>query len=309
MRSRSRCSDIATVLDVALLTTSCSLFGEHMASNESLTTAGLAERAGMSAGTLRMWESRYGFPSPHRLPGGHHRYSSRDAEMLQQVLRLREQGLSIPAAIARARSIEVQAPASIFAGLRAARPDLQPFAVHKRALLSISRALEDEYCAQASPGLLIASFQRARFYRHSERRWRELSRTAQAAFVLADFDAVRSPTGGPIEVPIDRGDPIAREWTLIIDAPGAHACLAAWERPTTTVLPDAERRFELIWSFEPEVVGAARAVACALIAEIDAKLIRRIPAPSDEPLPASPPELRFAAALAHRMIGYLATMP
>jgi DICT domain-containing protein len=154
---------------------------------------------------------------------------------------------------------------------------------------------------------LIASFQRAGFYRRSERRWRELSRTAQAAFVLADFDAVRAPAGGPIEVPIDRDKPIAREWTVIIDAPGARACLAAWEQPATAVFPDAERPFEMIWSFEPEVVRVARAVACALIAEIDAKLIRRIPAARDEPLPASPPELRFAAALAQRMIGYLAT--
>src|ERR1700756_4642584 len=137
----------------------------------------------MSAGTLRMWESRYGFPSPRRLPGGHHRYSARDAEMLQEVLRLREQGLSIPAAIARVLAVEVQAPASIFAGLRAVRSDLQPLVVEKRALLRISRALEDEYCSRASAGLLIASFQRATFYRQSERRWRELSRTAEATFV------------------------------------------------------------------------------------------------------------------------------
>lgn len=276
------------------------------AGTESLTTTQLAERAGMSAGTLRMWESRYAFPSPRRLPGGHHRYSSRDAEMLQEVLRLREQGLSIPAAIARVRSIEVQPPASIFAGLRALRSDLQPLIVEKRALLRITRALEDEYCARASSGLLVGSFQRARFYRQSERRWRELNRTAEAAFALADFDAVRTPPDGPIEVPIGGDDPVAREWTVIIDAPGARACLAAWEQATSAAVPDDERRFEIIWSFEPEVVRAARSVACALIAEIAPSLTARIPAPRDEPLPASPPELRFAAGLAQRMIGYLA---
>jgi DICT domain-containing protein len=282
-------------------------FGVAIGSTESLTTAQLAERAGMSAGTLRMWESRYGFPSPRRLPGGHHRYSSRDAEMLQEVLRLREQGLSIPAAIARVRSVEIQAPVSVFAGLRTARPDLQALIVEKRSLLRISRALEDEYCARASSGLLIASFQRAAFYRQSERRWRELSRTADAAFVLADFDHVRIAPGAPIEVPIGRDDPIAREWALVIDAPGARACLAAWEQAALADLPDSERRFELIWSFEPEVVRAARNVACSLIGDVDPGLISRIPAPHDEPLPASPPELRFAAGLAQRVIGYLAS--
>jgi DICT domain-containing protein len=228
--------------------------------------------------------------------------------MLQEVLRLREQGLSIPAAIARVRSIEVQPPASIFAGLRALRSDLQPLIVEKRAVLRITRALEDEYCARASSGLLVASFQRARFYRQSERRWRELSRTAEAAFALADFDAVRTPRDGPIEVPIQRDDPVAREWTVIIDAPGARACLAAWEQATRTDVPDDERRFEIIWSFEPEVVRAARTVACALIGDIAPSLVARIPVPRDEPLPASPPELRFAAGLAQRMIGYLATV-
>lgn len=276
-------------------------------STESLTTAQLAQRAGMSAGTLRMWESRYGFPSPRRLPGGHHRYSSRDAEMLQEVLRLRERGLSIPAAIAQVRSIEVQPPASIFAGLRALRPDLQPLIVEKQALLRITRAVEDEYCARASSGLLVGSFQRARFYRQSERRWRELSRTADAAFALADFDATRTPPGGPIEVPINRDEPLAREWTVVIDAPGSRACLAAWEQAAVADIPDLRRRFEIIWSFEPEVVRAARNVACTLIGEIDPSLLEAIPAPRDEPLPASPPELRFAAGLAHRMIGYLAT--
>jgi DICT domain-containing protein len=277
------------------------------AGTDSLTTAQLAERAGMSAGTLRMWESRYRFPSPRRLPGGHHRYSSRDAEMLQEVLRLRGQGLSIPAAIARVHSLVVQPPASIFAGLRALRPDLQPLIVEKHALLRITRALEDEYCARASSGLLVGSFQRARFYRQSERRWRELSRTAEVAFALADFEAVRTPAGGPIEVPIGRDDPLAREWTVVIDAPGARACLAAWEQAATAEVPDRSRRFEIIWSFEPEVVRAARTVACTLVGDISPCLLPRIPAPRDEPLPASPPELRFAAGLAQRMIGYLAT--
>ena len=36
-----------------------------------------------------MWESRHGFPSPARLPGGHRRYSERDVEAVLEVLRLR----------------------------------------------------------------------------------------------------------------------------------------------------------------------------------------------------------------------------
>ncbi len=271
----------------------------------SLTTAQLAERTGMPAGTLRMWETRYGFPSPVRRPGGHHRYSARDVEIVREVLRLREQGLSITAAIARARTAESERPTSIFAGLREARPDLQPVALSKRALLDLTHAFEDEYCARAGAGLLIASFQRARFFRQSERRWRELARTAELACVLADFETAREPAGGPIEVPVGRDHPLAREWTLVIDAPGGRACLAAWEQPASTDLPDLQRRFEVVWSFEPEVVQVAAAIAIEIVRELAPAVAGRLPPPPDGPVSTSSPELRFATGLAHRIVGYL----
>jgi predicted DNA-binding transcriptional regulator AlpA len=66
-----------------------------------LSTAQLAARTGLPAGTLRMWESRHGFPAPARLPGGHRRYSERDVDAVLEVLRLRQQGLSLPRSSAR----------------------------------------------------------------------------------------------------------------------------------------------------------------------------------------------------------------
>lgn len=274
----------------------------------SLTTAQLAQRTGVPAGTLRMWESRYGFPSPVRLPGGHHRYTDHDVEIVSEVLRLREHGLSISAAIEHARERGSERPASIFAGLRQLRPELAPVQLEKRALLEITWAMEDEYCARAGSGLLIASFQRARFYRRSARRWRELARTSDLACVLADFDSLRLPASAPIEIPIRRAHALAREWTLIIDAPGAHACLAAWEQPTSSALPDSMRSFEVVWSFEPEVVHTATAIACGLIEELEPSLGERLP-PADPQVTASRPELRFASGLAQRIVGYLAAEP
>lgn len=276
-------------------------------SNADLTTTQLAQRTGVSAGTLRMWESRHGFPSPVRLPGRHHRYSESDVDAVHGVLRLREQGLSLTAAIDRARASDRPPPESIFAGLRQCRPDLQPVALSKRALLGLTRATEDEYCAQAASGLLIASFQRVHFYRQVERRWRELSRAAQIAVVLADFSAVRAPEHAPVEVPVAREHPLAREWTLVIDAPGAQACLSAWEHPSSIEPPDELRRFEVLWSFEPEVVRAAALIAAELVSAVAPTVAGRLRTNLHEPAAASPPELRFATGLAHRMVGYLAT--
>ena len=63
----------------------------------------VAERTGIAAGTIRMWEQRYGFPEPQRTASGYRRYSSEDVELLRRVLSYREGGLSVPAALERAR--------------------------------------------------------------------------------------------------------------------------------------------------------------------------------------------------------------
>ena len=275
--------------------------------NPELSTAQLASRTGLPAGTLRMWESRHGFPAPARLPGGHRRYSERDAEAVIEVLRLRQQGLSLPAAIERARRRDLPADGSVFAGLRRRRPEVAPAILTKRVVLAMSHAIEDEYLAHAAHGLVLGAFQRERFYRVAQRRWRELARTADLAVAIADFTTVDEPTGAPTEVPVVLRHPMAREWTLIVDAPGARACLAAWEQPSESELPDRLRRFEVIWSFEPEVVSTATEVASELLWDLAPEVAQRLPHSPDDAAAGSA-ELRFAAALAQRMVGYLGTL-
>jgi len=275
--------------------------------NPELTTAQLAERTGLSAGTLRMWESRHGFPAPARLPGGHRRYSEADAEQVREVMRLRDHGLSLPAAIDRARSRRAPHAVSVFAGLRRRRPDVTATVLPKPAVLALSRAIEDEYCAQAADGVLIGAFQRERFYRAAEYRWRELARTAQLAVALADFSRRADPEEGPLEVPIGPRHALSREWAVLINAEGVRACLAAWEQPCETDVPDAQRRFEVLWSFEPSVVADAMAVAADLLSPVDADVAARVRSALQtgsadlDPGPA----LRYGAAVAHRMVGYL----
>jgi DICT domain-containing protein len=273
-----------------------------------LSTAQLAERTGLPAGTLRMWESRHGFPAPARLPGGHRRYSDDDVASVIEVQRLRGQGLSLSAAIDVARSRADPPPASMFAGLRRRRPEIAPTVLPKRVVLALTRALEDEYCAHATRGALIGSFQRERFYRSAQRRWREIGRSADLAVALADFATLREPAGAPVEVPIDERHPLAREWTLVINAPGAQACLAAWEQPAPAELPDGRRRFEVLWSFEPAVVRAATEVAIEILARSAPAIADRLGAVTDGHGAAPAPDLGFAGALAHRMIDYVGTL-
>ena len=75
--------------------------------------------------------------------------------------------------------------------------------------------------ARAQRPVLLGCFQRERFYRDAEPRWRELSRGAECAIVLADFPARRDPVDGPTEVPIAPDDPLMREWAVVCDAPSS----------------------------------------------------------------------------------------
>ena len=51
-----------------------------MRRHSSLTIGQLAEACGIAPATLRMWESRHGFPEPQRLDSGHRRYGEQDVE-------------------------------------------------------------------------------------------------------------------------------------------------------------------------------------------------------------------------------------
>ncbi len=188
-----------------------------------LTIREVVQRTGVEAPTLRMWEQRHGFPEPERLPSGHRRYSARDVELIQRVIRDREAGMELRAAIEGVRGAAGKAGGddeSIYAGLRKRRPELTPYLMPKQTLVGLSHAIEDECGANAQRAMLFASFQRERFYRQAEARWRDLAATAECAVVMADFPALRRRKGAPSEVPIDRADPIGREWSVICDAPG-----------------------------------------------------------------------------------------
>jgi MerR family transcriptional regulator, light-induced transcriptional regulator len=230
-----------------------------------LSIGKVVQATGLTEATLRAWERRYDFPQPQREPSGHRRYAPEEVERILRVVAERERGIALPLAIERARSAPSRVP-SLFAQLRERRPDLQPMTVRKRYLTPLARAIEDESAARAERALLIGSFQRERFYRQSEGRWGDLTAGAECAFVFADFERLRRPRGGAVELPVDRSHPVTREWALVCAAPEHGACMVAWEPPGRSRPGDAEREFELLLSVEPAVVWEAAEAAAALAA-------------------------------------------
>lgn len=277
-----------------------------------LTISAVAERTKVGVAVLRAWEQRYGFPRPTRVTSGHRRYSERDVEQIRRVVRERDAGLSLEAAIERVRSAQPEPDRSVFAGVRRQRPDLVPHLLAKPAMLAISRAIEDEAVALAERPVLIAAFQRERFYRASEARYRDLARTARATVVLAEFARSRD-TGGPVEIAVPHHAPVLREWAVVCDTPGGGACLAGWERPGQQHLPDHQRLFEALWTVDPAIVRTAARIG-ADIARHHEPHLPGVAALADHHLadhPAADPTtaLARATALTNRIVAYLHAPP
>jgi DICT domain-containing protein len=175
----------------------------------------------------------------------------------------------------------------------------------KSTLVALSHAIEDECVARAERPVLFGSFQVPRFYRHAEQRWRELARTASSAIVFAEFDERRDPDGAPHEVPIEHEHPLCREWGLVCDAPDYSAFLAAWERPGQDGTPDAARRFETVWSVEPELVREAARVAAGIAEQSAPDLVPAVRERLADTPPPSADEFRLVGALTNRMVAYV----
>jgi MerR family transcriptional regulator, light-induced transcriptional regulator len=264
----------------------------------NLAIKDVAEQTGLAAGMIRMWEQRYGFPEPARSPSGYRIYTPDDVAALRRVVAYRQRGLSVPAALERVRTLSTDRP-SIFAALIAAGAPVRPQRLHKRTLVALSRAIEEEAIARAAGPVVFAAFQTERNYRAVEHRYRRLARVADAVVVFADFPAAMvGPDDEPLEAPIARGDSLGHEWAVVVDAPGFAACLVGWETPEPT------RVFEAVWTMEPAVVREAAQVAAGLAARALPDAARLPALLADRPLAFEAPPTGLTA-LTNRIVGYL----
>jgi MerR family transcriptional regulator, light-induced transcriptional regulator len=275
------------------------------AGRDDLPITEVARRTGVASATLRAWESRYGFPVPRRLPGGHRRYSEADCEAVAEVVRARQEGLSLEAAIERVTRPGRQVDQSVCGALHRADPGLPAFLYPQSVLLAMSRALEDEYLSRGEPATIFGGFQTESAYDISRRRWSELARTAASAVVFADF-ARPALRRRPVQIPLDPEAVLRREWAVVIDGPSFAACLAGWEEPE--VIAGEARRFEMTWTLEPRLVRSATHACIDLVRPVAPELAASIEAAvSGMPAPA-PPEVRAATLVTNRMTSRLVSM-
>lgn len=275
--------------------------------DSTLSIGDLARRTGLSPATLRMWETRHGFPVARRLESGHRRYTEADVASVELVSRRRDAGVRLEVAIAEVLDLARPTTPSVFAELRRRHPGLATQRLKKSTLLALSWAIEDEFCARAQRARIFGGFQHQRYYRRAEPRWTELARVARSTMVFAAFDDADAATveQGVTRVPLGPTEPMRREWVIVCDAVDLPVVLTAWEIPGQEETPERDRIFEAAWTLDPRAVRDAARV-CAQVAQAhgvdDASgLLYEL---ADDPL-ARPLDAAGASTLFNRVVAYV----
>ncbi len=150
---------------------------------------------------------------------------------------------------------------SLLDELFATLPHIRPQIYFKSSMTALSHAMEDQVLAGSSDKpLVIASFQRERFYRQESHRYARIAERTDQVYVLAAPESDFTSRSDDYEtIAFDPSDGLANEWHLVVMGKQYASCLICRERfsddlSTSALHVDQGRRFEGIWTFDREIV-------------------------------------------------------
>ena len=144
--------------------------------------------------------------------------------------------------------------------------NLRPQTYFKSSLTALARAMQDLVLTDEQQYLVIANFQLEKYFRHLERKFRQMAIKSEHVYVLGVPDTNSSfavDNFGYETVPLARTDILAGERYLVIIGQRYSACLAVQEK---LVVPDSSEvdsiteqgtRYEGIWTFERDIAYSA----------------------------------------------------
>jgi DICT domain-containing protein/signal transduction histidine kinase len=148
----------------------------------------------------------------------------------------------------------------LVAQLLASFPSWRPQMYFKSSLTALSHAMEDRVLADSDAPLVIASFQKERFYRQEAHRYRRIAGKTDQVYVLAAPETEFKNSSDLYEtIAFQSEDSLNQEWHLVVIGKQYSCCLVCGEKTTIAVnervslAVDANRRFEGIWTFDPHV--------------------------------------------------------
>ncbi|WP_353258764.1 DICT sensory domain-containing protein [Prochlorothrix hollandica] len=197
------------------------------------------------------------------------------------------------------------------------RDPIYPQIFFKTSLTALSHAMEDQVLAGNDRPLVIASFQRERFYRQEAHRYRRIARQTSQVYILAamemDFTNGSDPdtAGGYETVAFDQQDCLSQEWNLIIVGQTYASCLICHERAQPQLWSkqamDQSRQFEGIWTFDRRIASRAASLLLDQILGYRPELAAKVAAARQEFVPTSLEPLAGVGPepFAERLLTYL----
>ena len=176
-------------------------------------------------------------------------------------------------------------PISLLAELLQALPQLRAQIYFKSSMTALSHAMEDLVLAGSDEPLVIASFQRERFYRQEAHRYRRIASRSSQVYVLAapetDF---KNASECHETVAFAPEDGLSKEWHLVVLGQQYSTCLICQEKIVPIenqdergpLVMDQSRRFEGIWTFDREVSCKAAALLLDKIVNYRPELAEKI---------------------------------
>jgi DICT domain-containing protein len=142
---------------------------------------------------------------------------------------------------------------------------------YKNTLVALCHALEDAVLATKTSPLMVTAFQEGKWYLQEADRYADLAETADQVVILAAPGAGfrEHPTGkreNVTLVDLDRDDPVAQEWHLMIMGSTYSAMVLCQELTDEEYGPngrpenDLERKFYGFWTFDPALVSETIAI-------------------------------------------------
>jgi DICT domain-containing protein/signal transduction histidine kinase len=135
----------------------------------------------------------------------------------------------------------------------------RPQMYFKSSLTALSHAMEDLVLTDSDRPLVIASFQRERYYRQEAHRYRRIAQKTDQVYVLAAPEAEFANSSDVYEtIAFESDDALALEWHLIVIGKNYSSCLVCREKivdrdTKVSTAIDTNRRFEGIWTFDRTV--------------------------------------------------------
>lgn len=137
---------------------------------------------------------------------------------------------------------------------------------YKNTLVSLCHALEDAVLATKTSPLIVTAFQKGKWYLEEADRYSDMADTADKIIIMAAPSAGfrEHPTGKRENVSLvdlDKDDPVAQEWHLMIMGSTYSAMVLCQELTDEEYGPsgppenDLERKFYGFWTFDPSLVS------------------------------------------------------